>query len=69
MFKVMAIGAKIKSALEIGGMNFFLYIINIYVCMLSLIYYYYISCVTEHTKIQFHVHKEEKAKGIRKILI
>ena len=43
MFKVMAIGAKIKSALEIGGMNFFLYIINIYICMLSLIHYYYIS--------------------------
>ena len=66
MFKVMAIGAKIKSALEIGGINFFFiyhqYLYHWYIIIIYL-------CVTEHTKIQFHVHKEEKAKGMRKILI
>ena len=41
MFKVMAIGAKIKSALEIGGMNFFFYIssISIYVIIDTLSLY------------------------------
>ena len=38
----MAIGAKIKSALEIGGMNFF-FIYHQYLFMLSLIHCHYIS--------------------------
>ena len=56
----MAIGAKIKSALEIGGMNFFV-IFHQYLYMLSLIYYHYISIC--HRTYQDPVPRSQGGEG------